>query len=235
MRSSAGSSSSSSSALAKRRSNATPEETSSSTSTRGGSCASTGFSARMRCGERVEGADGGAIELAERHRAPVAFVVRRRGIGRPLLEHLSNAVSQLGSGLLGEGDGCDRCQLDGAGDHEGHDRDRRGRTSCRIRAGFDEERGVEIVRDALPRGFVGRARWWASRGRRLGRGTLERLSELRVGRHGGIVALALPVAAELRRRPVRRDRTRRSRSGRSSRWMRPGTGGVGRPLARCLR
>jgi hypothetical protein len=104
----------------------------------------------------VERADGGAIELAERHRAAIALVVRSCGIGRPLLELVADAVPQLRAGLLGEGDGCDRCQLDGAGDHEGHDATDEGRGLAGPRAGFDEERGVEVTGDALPRGVVGR-------------------------------------------------------------------------------
>jgi hypothetical protein len=70
-------------------------------------------------GERVQGADGCAVELAERDAGPLRLG-RPAGVGGQGLEVLADAVPQLCCGLLGEGDGGDGPQLHGAAGHQRH-------------------------------------------------------------------------------------------------------------------
>ena len=105
--------------------------------------------------ERVQRADGGAVELRQRGPAEVGLGSGARG---HLLQLAPDAVAQLGARLLREGDGGDVAQLHRAGGDEGDDPpDERGGLA---RAGprLDEQRGVEVGGDPLASGLIGGSR-----------------------------------------------------------------------------
>ncbi len=98
-------------------------------------------------GERVERADGGAVELFE---GPLAASPRlprpALGLGRPL-ELGPDAVAQFGPRLLGEGDGGDAAELGLSSEDQGQHALDQGRGLAGPGAGLDEEGGVEVLGD----------------------------------------------------------------------------------------
>ncbi len=108
--------------------------------------------------EGVEGADRGGVEVVERGSAPGAD-----DRGRPLVvgeapELVTDAIAQLGRGLLGERDRGDRVNRRGkigpVGRDERDDAVDQGLGLARARAGLDEQRRVELGADCIARGFV---------------------------------------------------------------------------------
>ena len=96
--------------------------------------------------EGVQCPDGRAVELFKRHPAP-CFLDGARLRLDALLEPASDAVTQLGRRLLGEGDRCDARELRRSGHHEcQHAADERGRLPG-AGAGVDHQRRGEIGTD----------------------------------------------------------------------------------------
>ncbi len=152
VRSSAGSSSSSSTKRVHRSSNASCDAMSSSTCTRGGSPASTGCSARMRCANawRVDTAaasSSSSARVARDRRDGIAVVCQR-------FQGPADPVAQLGGGLLGEGHRRDLAHGHVALDDQGHDPVDQRLGLARTRAGLDEEGLVERADDRRPRGAI---------------------------------------------------------------------------------
>ena len=77
------------------------------------------------------------------------------GLG-PRLELAADAIAQLRSGLLGEGDGGDGPQFGVARRHQGHDPVDQGRRLPRSRPRLHEQGGAEIAGDPVPTLLVGR-------------------------------------------------------------------------------
>ena len=135
-----------------RRSKATAEDTSSSTSTLGGQPRLDGVLGQQPLGERVQRADGGAVELGERDAAPL-------GLGPVAAAAFScsaaaHTVAQLGARLLREGDGGHLAQLDRARGDQGHDPAHQRGGLPRAGARLDEQGGAEVVLDPVARSLI---------------------------------------------------------------------------------
>ena len=105
--------------------------------------------------ERVQGADGGAVELPDRDLAPHNLVGGGGGVGDSVLELLAHLVAQLSARLLGEGDGRDVAELHAGfdeGDHATHE----GRGLARSGPGLNEQGCVERSGDGFASRLVGR-------------------------------------------------------------------------------
>jgi hypothetical protein len=107
-------------------------------------------------GERVEGADGGPVELAEGVAAARRLLRRGGGVGLPALQLSPHPVAQLGAGLLGEGDGGDLAESHRARSDEGDDPCHQRGGLAGAGPGLHEQGGAEVGRDALAGGVVGR-------------------------------------------------------------------------------
>ncbi len=105
-------------------------------------------------GEGVEGADGGAVELADGGLAAGGRLGRGGGSLGVLVEIATHAIAQLGAGLLGEGDGGDVLELDARGHQSDHPVHQCGGLA-RSGSGLHEERGGEVVVDPVAGGLVG--------------------------------------------------------------------------------
>ncbi len=113
-------------------------------------------------GEGVQRADGGAVELRQRHPAALRLRHRRGGSGLTLLERPAHTVAELGAGLLGEGDGGQVAQLHLArGDQRDHSA-HRARWSCRSRR-RPPRTGWCRGRARCDRGRPGRGAWRSCR------------------------------------------------------------------------
>ncbi len=117
--------------------------------------------------ERVQGADRCRIEIVDRLRAALAHGHRLAGGASALLELAPDAVTQLGRGLVGEGDGRDGAHRQGStrgprlvrtvGRDELDDAPDQRLRLAGARAGLDEHRVVELGVDRGARAVV--IRW----------------------------------------------------------------------------
>src|SRR5699024_3102536 len=98
----------------------------------------------------------GPVELVDRCVTPLRDIGVHGAVGRLLGERLADAVAQLGSGLLGEGDGRDLAELGCAGEDELEDPVDQGRRLSRPGTGLHEEGVVQVVAYAIPLVLVGR-------------------------------------------------------------------------------
>ena len=108
--------------------------------------------------KRVQGGDGGRVEVVERGLAAGPHDLRLGGRRRPPPELPANTVTELRRGLLGERDGGDRRHRDGkvgsvGGDQSDDPVDERGRLA-RARAGLDEQSGAELGPYCFARGCI---------------------------------------------------------------------------------
>ncbi len=106
-------------------------------------------------GEPVQRGDGGLVDLVEGHRQARPDLRREGGIDGALLERGADALAQLGGCGLGEGDGGELAQPGRAAADQAHDAGDEGGGLAGAGARLDEQRGVEVVGDAVAHGLVG--------------------------------------------------------------------------------
>ena len=121
----------------------------------GGSPASTACADEDALGEAVQRGDGGLVDLVEGHRQARPDLGGEGGVDGALLEGGADALAQLGGGGLGEGDGGELAQPGGAAADEPDDAGDEGGGLAGAGARLDEQRGVEVVGDAVAHGLVG--------------------------------------------------------------------------------
>ncbi len=104
--------------------------------------------------ERVNGRDGGEINVGDGSKAIAPLVIRPSGIGGSAFERLAHPVAQFGRGRLGEGDSDEAVNGQStSGDEVGDARDQHAGFAG-ARASLDEEGPIEVIQDLFPRGGV---------------------------------------------------------------------------------